>query len=94
MSDGDETCARAQRAHNWMTVRAFRLLEERGVDLTIYDAMAVVDYVYEQAFAEAVDIAAGFKRSGTLHDVLLITAIIKLGHAPEKDPTPIPKAAA
>jgi hypothetical protein len=88
MSDGDEACAKAQRQHNWMTIRAFRLLEGRGVDLTIYDAKAVVDYVYEQALAEAVEIAATFKRSVALHDLLLMTAIIKLGRAPEKDRTP------
>ena len=77
-----------------MMVRAFRLLESRGVDLTVDDTKAVVDYIYEQALAEVIDIAATFKRSVTLHDVLLLIAIIKLGHAPKKDPTPIPELAA
>jgi hypothetical protein len=90
----DETYAQARREHAWMMVRAFRLLESRGVDLTVDDTKAVVDYVYEQVFAEVVDIAAGFKRSVSLHDLLLMIAIIKLGHAPEKDRTPIPKATA
>jgi hypothetical protein len=86
----DKTYAKTRREHAWMMVRAFRLLESRGVDLTVDDAKAVVDYVYEQALAEVVDIAATFKRSVSLHDMLLLIAIIKLGHAPEKDPTPLP----
>jgi hypothetical protein len=93
-ADEDERTTRPARlAHAWMKVRAFRQLESRGVDLSIEDAAAIVDYVYEQAMAEAVDIAAGFKRSVALHDLLLLVAIIKLGRAPEKDPTPMPAAA-
>ena len=93
-SDDERTTRPARAAHAWMTVRALRLLENRGVDLSAEDAKAVVDYVYEQAVADAIALASTFKRSVTLHDVLLITAIIKLGRAPEKDRTPIPELAA
>ena len=78
-------------AHAWMTVRALRLLERRGVALNRQDAKAVVDYVCEQVLADAIAIASTFKRSVLLHDVLLLNAIIRLGRAPEKDPTPMPK---
>ena len=78
-------------AHAWMTVRALRLLESRGVDLSAEDPRAVVDYVCEQVLADAIDLASGFKRSVLLHDVLLLQAIIRLGRAPEKDPTPMPE---
>jgi len=88
MIDGEE---RLRQAHAWMTVRALRLLESRGVDLSVEDAKAVVDYVCEQVLADAIDLASGFKRSVLLHDMLLLEAIIRLGRAPEKDATPMPE---
>jgi uncharacterized protein YggE len=84
---------RLRLAHAWMTVRALRLLESRGVDLSADDAKAVVDYVCEQALADVIELASTFKRSVLLHDVMLLTAIIRLGHAPEKDATPMPAIA-
>jgi hypothetical protein len=91
----DEEKTRPLRlAHAWMTVQALRLLESRGVELSAEDARAVVDYVYEQVLADVINLASGFKRSVLLHDVLLLEAIIRLGRAPEKDPTPMPELAA
>lgn len=75
----------------WMKVRALRLLESRGIYPSIDDVNVVVDYVCEQVLADAINLASTFKRSVLLHDVMLLTAIIRLGHAPEKDPTPMPE---
>jgi hypothetical protein len=92
-TEEDERATRPLRSrHAWMTVRALRLLEARGVNLRPEDAREVVNYVYEQDVAHAIDtIRHCCKRCNLAQDVLCLQAIILLGHAPERDPTPMPE---
>jgi hypothetical protein len=82
MSDHER---REHLEHVWLIGRVCRLLRARGVDVSLDDAKAVADYVCEQEMARAIETARGFKHSQGLHDILLLTAIMRLGHAPKHE---------